>query len=457
VEELVDQAMETARELGQTVLVTHTEPLPFAPDALGFLAAGSMALGNGVLWSQPNADMTIAGAGVAHEIVADGTSRFDDVSFGLKALRRSLVGNVADRVFPVVGGFAFDDRASASPIWSDFPGARFIVPLVSVQTGREGHVLRVTLKVSPDDSPIAARGRLSEILEGRRRWARSDFQEESRRRVLTRQPVPPQQTWESSVARAITSIQEAKFEKVVLAREERLLAESPFSPVSALRHLGSFDPAATLFAMQSGDSWFIGATPERLVRLERGRVDVTCLAGSIGIGQSPEERRSLATQLLASAKDREEHEIVVRSTQAALEEVCESVVRQPNTPRVAASRSVQHLETPLTGYLPRGGDVLELVERLHPTPAVGGYPRDRALAAIRELETIERGWYAGPFGWVDLDGAGEFAVAIRSALVSGTSASLFAGCGIVAGSEPRQEFEETNLKLRPMREALGAL
>jgi isochorismate synthase len=182
---------------------------------------------------------------------------------------------------------------------------------------------------------------------------------------------------------------------------------------------------------------------------------VTCLAGSIGIGQDEEETRRLAARLLASAKDREEHDIVVRSTIGALEDTCEDVTSAPDSPRVARARSVQHLETPISARMPHAGHVLDLVECLHPTPAVGGFPRERALATIRELEAIDRGWYAGPFGWTDLQGDGEFVVAIRSALVAGRSAALFAGCGIVADSVPAAEWEETCLKLRPMLAALG--
>jgi menaquinone-specific isochorismate synthase len=245
-------------------------------------------------------------------------------------------------------------------------------------------------------------------------------------------------------------------DKIVLAREERLHADGPFSPVSTLARLRRVDSAVTLFAIQAGSSWFIGATPERLVRLQNGRVDVTCLAGSISIGDGEAEQSRLAARLLASEKDREEHEIVVRSTASALVEVCENVTRLPGTPYVVPARSIQHLETPLTAVMSNDGTILDLVKRLHPTPAVGGYPRHRALQIIREIEQIDRGWYAGPFGWIDLDGSGEFAVAIRSAILSGSMASLFAGCGIVAASVPADEYEETCLKLRPMLSALGA-
>jgi isochorismate synthase len=267
---------------------------------------------------------------------------------------------------------------------------------------------------------------------------------------------PSRTSWETSVGTAVALIRQGALDKVVLAREERLFGGSPFSPLSTLARLRQFDSEATIFAIQAQGAWFLGASPERLVRLRDNRVDVTCLAGSIGTGCDEDERRWLADRLLASEKDREEHEIVVRSTMSALSEACEDVTRLPNTPRVATARAVQHLETPISAQMRDGGSVLDLVERLHPTPAVGGYPTERALSVMRELEEIDRGWYAGPFGWTDLNGSGEFVVAIRSALLSGRIASVFAGSGIVADSVPAAEYEETSLKLRPMLAGLSA-
>ena len=227
-----------------------------------------------------------------------------------------------------------------------------------------------------------------------------------------------------------------RFERFVLAREERLLAESPFSPFSTLAWLRRFDSAATLFAMQCGGAWFLGASPERLVRLHDNRVDVTCLAGSIGMGRDEDERRQLQSQLLASTKDREEHEIVVRSTMSALGEVCEDVTRlagnAPGRHRAYRATSGDAGFSPLS----EAGGVLDLVERLHPTPAVGGYPTDRALAIMRELEEIDRGWYAGAV-WLDRP---RWVWRVRGgdplALLSGRIASLFAGSGIVDDSVP---------------------
>jgi menaquinone-specific isochorismate synthase len=184
-------------------------------------------------------------------------------------------------------------------------------------------------------------------------------------------------------------------------------------------------------------------------------VDVTCLAGSAAVGSTPEATAELGKELLASAKDLREHEIVVESTIEALRTTCSEVTRVTGTPRLRQARSVQHLETPLTAAAHPEADVLQLAGLLHPTPAVGGFPTAPALELIRELEMFDRGWYAGPVGWVDLDGSGEFSVAIRSALLQGRTATAYAGCGIVANSDPAAEFVETELKLRPMLAALG--
>jgi isochorismate synthase len=180
---------------------------------------------------------------------------------------------------------------------------------------------------------------------------------------------------------------------------------------------------------------------------------VTALAGSFPRGATVGDDQALGAQLLASAKERHEHAVVVRNIRSVLADLCMRI-EAPATPTLMKMRNVQHLFTPVTAQLRGNSSVLTLVERLHPTPAVGGWPREVALAFLREHEELDRGWYAAPIGWLDANGDGEFAVALRSALVDGTSATLFAGCGIVADSDPQSEYQETLLKLRPMLNAL---
>jgi salicylate biosynthesis isochorismate synthase len=492
----VDEALSLARSSGDVVLLSIAEPLTRSVDPLAFLGRASHTLGGGILWSQPGGG-SFAGAGAALELGGSGPERFRAVSAAVADLRGRVVNTGVSAPFPLLGGFAFADASERTGLWRGFADARLVVPGVLLQKLPGSSVVRITVPVSPTSSPLALFDEIEKRLFLALSWAEADgttdwdsatdSAKEFAGRIVglrarpdpcrseafgsgTRgrrahppavdhrvtQSVPDRTAWESSVANAIALIQRGTIEKVVLAREERITSPDAFSAIDTLRRLRAADASATLYAMQSDATWFVGATPERLVRLSGGRVDVTCLAGSIGIGDSERERLALAARLLASEKDRHEHEIVVDSTMAALREVCDMVQREAGTPRVVVARSVQHLETPVTAYLSAEGQVLDLVARLHPTPAVGGFPRERALAVIRDLESIDRGWYAGPFGWTDLDGSGEFSVAIRSALLQGRTASVFAGCGIVANSEPASEFAETCLKMRPMLAALGA-
>jgi isochorismate synthase len=221
-----------------------------------------------------------------------------------------------------------------------------------------------------------------------------------------------------------------------------------------LAQLRSNYPGCFGFAVACGEACFLGASPERLVRLQQGTVQATSLAGSIRRGSTPEEDRQLGAALLASAKDRAEHAIVARTLADALSDLCTELT-MPETPTLMKMSNVQHLYTPLVGQVAGARTVLELLERLHPTPAVGGSPREQALPLIREREQLDRGWYAAPVGWIDAHGEGEFAVAIRSALLRGATATLFAGCGLVADSDPAAEYAESQLKLRPLLTALG--
>jgi isochorismate synthase len=264
----------------------------------------------------------------------------------------------------------------------------------------------------------------------------------------------PPAAWRALVAAMARGIRHGQLgvEKVVLARAERVSAS--VDPATALARLAHEYPSCTIFAIGHGDGVFLGATPERLVQLRGGVAATMALAGSVGRGADPAADADLAARLLASPKDRAEHAIVVRAQRSALTEVCTSVVADAE-PHVRKLSNVQHLLTPIRGQLRPDRGIFDLLERLHPTPAVGGFPRQRALELIRQHEQLDRGWYAGPIGWVNRAGEGEFVVAIRSALLRGKSATLFAGCGIVGDSDLTGEYAESKWKLRPMLAALG--
>ncbi len=256
--------------------------------------------------------------------------------------------------------------------------------------------------------------------------------------------------WEGQVSEAVRRIATTELEKVVLARDLVANADEPVDVRWPLRRLAGLYPSCWTYSVDG----LVGATPELLVRRERGLVTSRVLAGTIRRTGDDEHDLALAAALARSSKDLEEHEYAVRSVADALSAHCTSV-NVPEAPFVLHLPNVMHLATDVAGVLDDDTSVLGLAAALHPSAAVGGTPTGAALAAIAELERMERGRYAGPVGWVDADGDGELGIALRCAQVDGSRLRLFAGCGIVAGSDPTEELAEAQAKLVPVRDALS--
>ena len=259
------------------------------------------------------------------------------------------------------------------------------------------------------------------------------------------------------VANAAEMVQQGAFEKVVLARDIQVMlkdAVEAFDVSNILQQLRESYPTAYVFAIQRGEQFFVGATPERLVQAQDGQVRTMALAGSARRGETEEEDAWIGAELLQSEKDNREHAIVLAMVRDALRNHC-TRVDASTSPQLLRLKNVQHLETPIIGELIPGRCILDILADLHPTPAVGGFPRQDALEMIRRVEKLDRGWYAAPIGWISESGYGEFAVALRSGLVNGNKARLFAGCGIVADSDPQNEFAESCLKFQVMLRALS--
>jgi isochorismate synthase len=266
----------------------------------------------------------------------------------------------------------------------------------------------------------------------------------------------PAEQWKEQVTRAVHTINEGTIDKVVLARGVEVESgdSEDFTIADTVQRLRQSYPGAYVFVFQRGQRYFVGATPERLVCSEDGQIQTMALAGSAPRGTTPEEDQRIGTELLQSEKNQGEHQYVVENIHHALSSLC-SRVWVADAPHLLKLKNIQHLETPIMGDLLAGHSILEAIEDLHPTPAVGGVPRIPALSAIREYEQLDRGWYASPVGWIGTSGNGEFAVALRSGLIEGSHATLFAGCGIVADSDPESEYQESCLKLQVMLRGLG--
>lgn len=273
--------------------------------------------------------------------------------------------------------------------------------------------------------------------------------------LIHKTEIEPNQ-WKDSVAHAIQSLQNKELEKVVLARKQRLTYEQTVDDAQVLSALDQEQPGSYIFSLNWVDSSFVGATPERLVIKNNEIVESTCLAGSIGIGKTDQETKELGDWLLQDKKNTEEHQYVVQHITKTFEKLCEAV-EIDEKPKLLKMRHIQHLFTGVKGRVPHHVSLLDFVESLHPTPALGGTPRTAALQVIRELEPMDRGYYAAPLGWCDFDDNGEFVVGLRSGLIQNKMVTLFAGCGVVASSEPEKEFEETSIKFKPMLSALGGM
>jgi menaquinone-specific isochorismate synthase len=264
----------------------------------------------------------------------------------------------------------------------------------------------------------------------------------------------PTEQWEERVAVAIHAIQSRTIDKVVLARDLNGSATEAIDPRSILRNLAAEYPSTWCFSIAG----LVGATPELLLRLNRAMVTSRVLAGTISKTGDDEKDLALAASLARSSKDLEEHEYAVRSVAESLAPFCTST-NVPDSPFVLHLANVMHLATDVTGAISEGPthvDVFAILEKLHPSAAVCGTPTDTAAKVIADLEGMSRGRYAGPVGWIDARGDGELGIALRCGQIENQEIRLFAGCGIVAGSNPQRELAESQAKFAPMLNALGS-
>lgn len=413
------------------------ESLYALPGALGAdatlmpQAGWSDSLGGGERW--------LALGAIDERIVPAGAG----LAAALEALERarenleSLFGRGADaRYARYLGGLAFDPRNAANPGWPCGEAARFVLPRVLLRqaSGRT----EVTVLGTPEREARRIVARLAQAA----RQARLD----ASRIHLEERAVPRErERWIEAVRSVLGRIESGAARKVVLSRDLVLEAREAIDPWRLMHLIHEGDPHGFRFCLRfADDSAFVGASPERLVRVHGSALACDCLAGTIRRGSTKEEEARQAARLLASEKDGREHRIVREEILAAIAPHLRSH-EFPAEPGIMALPGVLHLWTPIRGRLRDAARLSDLVGALHPTPAVGGSPREVAMDEIRALEGRSRGWYAGLVGWVGIDEA-DFAVAIRSAIVRGRRMTAFGGAGIVRGSDPAAEWEETARK-----------
>ena len=354
------------------------------------------------------------------------------------------------------GGFAFQNNFVPDNTWTIWAPAWFVLPHFQFTQTTDGAWLTLNAQIPPDEDPADTLPGLRAALRARCQSLLNTTPATSppSARLLALEYPMTRATWERIIATARQRIRATALEKVVLSR----VAEARFSAAPdvgrALDNLGARYPECRhfLFEPRPGHAFF-GATPELLADLRGRELRSMALAGSAPRGDSSARDNVLAQQLLADPKERHEHALVVDALRARLQQT--GTLRGPSAPGVLQLANIQHLLTPLTCTLREAGGVLPLVRQLHPTPALGGAPRELALELIGELEPVPRGWFAAPVGSLDMRLDGTFSVAIRSAIVQERRLWLYAGVGVVADSVAQREWEESELKFQPVLAALG--
>lgn len=477
------KAIAKAQITGSPILLSYSQNWEcFNP--LLLLASKSEAQQPKFYWEQPNADLVLAAAGSVAEVSVpnhDLSDRFDCAKKFIKAHVTNAIiaknSNFATTESPIsihiFGAFSFYRNGSDASDYLDlaetndyqpaieFPTLLFFIPRWMVRHKDQNCTLTLNHYIQPWDKPDEVlesiedlRSHLLEI---------SHYEAPTVHEVSNIVEVQGQQIWTEIVERALALIHQGHFEKVVLARALDVLADRNFDPFQVLHVLRCEYPECISFLLDYGvGKTFLGATPEVVLQFkaqsDRLWLRSDAVAGSIERGKTVQEDLMLGDRLLNSEKDMREHQIVIRSICDRLQSMGAAIDPQAETSLLRLS-NVQHLYTPITAQIddPDWLIALDILQQLHPTAAVGGEPRDRAVCFMQQWEACDRGWYAAPIGWLNGDGEGTFGVGIRAGYIQGDRARIFAGAGIVANSQVENEQSETTIKFAALLKALGAM
>jgi len=445
--ELIERvAKDLARLDGAAAWVALTWPVPRVPSERLLGAEGN---GSALLWAPP-ADAEACGLGAAFSLDAQGADRFQSIQTQAKQVWDALDASRCDPAAPsprFFGGFAFRAGQAESGLWHGFGDARFVMPELAYLKTRDGAWLRLIVRGAGWDRQTfreKLEPRLTRALQAL--FAPTSVREPARE--LAREE-RSEHAFAELVAAIQDEIESGRAQKIVAARRVSLTLDRELLPEVVHGRLREDAPESTRFAFRVGRSTFLGATPEQLVQKRGTELWTEAVAGSVSADDATSAKR-----LLESDKNIREHEFVVSEILRLLGPLTRELLPAPKR-EVHRLRTVLHLRTPIRGELREMSHVLELVSKLHPTPAVGGVPTDAAIDFITRHEPDPRGWYSGPFGWFDARGDGRFVVALRCGVIASNRAELYAGAGVVADSNAANEFAETRWKLAALLGALG--
>jgi menaquinone-specific isochorismate synthase len=414
-------------------------------------------------WAREGRWFAHLGSASTIELPSDGAGgdRFGEVWEAARTLfscswkdPQSEVNPPSPRLF---GGFSFSDDHVAEGVWAHFPSALFVLPELEMEGGRGSGVLTLRRHHPPSPNPAQCRHELRKELTAVRNAliGPSALAEAADVCIPATRSEIDADDWGVMVETALAEVSAGNLSKVVLSRILHASFEAAVDPVDVVMNLWKDNPASHVFLFEPMPGHvLVGAAPETVATSSRGAFRATAVAGSAPQGRNPKEKGALGAELLRSEKDLREHRVCVEDMVARLGGVSQEVRAEPE-PHLLVLSGIQHLETAIHSTLRPNQTVLSALGALHPTPAVCGFPRDPALALLQAEEPFQRGWYAGPVGWFDNDGDGVFVPALRSGVGQGKEWTLFAGAGIVAGSDPSKEWNETRMKFQPVLRALS--
>lgn len=456
-------AIDLARQKKKPALFSITTPIE-STDPLAVLELLGKKDDFQYYWEHPDQGMAVAAGNKVLQIKASGNDRFRRISKKITSWQARTVeyaefNHSLNGVF-YMGGFSFFDQ-KARTRWQVFDAASFMIPeWIFVKDGKLCLLTLVTQVNNGDNAEEICTRQLNKLEKLRNcihTGIKGDVFVEGQQIPLEYRIVEQPneyRSWKEGINNARQLIHNKVFEKIVLARALNIEATRDIAPTRLVNQLRKEYPSCFTFLVQINDtSAFIGSSPERLFSYRPSLILTEALAGSISRGKTATEDAILEKKLLSSVKDLEEHKYVVSAIREKLLDYSKEL-DMPEKPGIKKFPNVQHLFTPVSAWLNNRIDPFELVEIMHPTPAVGGYPSLKSNRYIQQFEGFERGWYAGPVGWYNNRNRGEFLVGIRSGLIYKDKATFYAGCGIVADSNPELEWDETKLKFIPMLSAL---
>ncbi len=464
VKEFLAQTRQTIAETTGAALCSYVFAVDKIDLLLAYEAAQKCSPAFAVFYQRPESDFAAAAWGKAWEAATAGAASMREAAKQWDAVAEHAAIHFETALsagpwsFPIaMAGFAFDPQRQRSELWQNFPDASVVAPEITWIQANAASVMMWTFYITAESSieemaqQLASRYAEFAALYPSATPAKNTTESAAQQTVM--RPMRSNKEWMEYVSGCLAEITNGAGEKIVPARAVSAESAAGWEITAGLDYLRRNYPAAVIFAIARSGSVFMGATPERLGMAADSKVYTMALAGSAPRGATADEDEKIEREQLFSLKNMREHRVVSQSITTALRQITEFIAAD-ETPKALKLHNVQHLLTHISGKLQRRRSILDVVEALHPTPAVAGLPQNAALRYIRNNEALDRGWYAAPIGWLNTNGDGEFWVALRSGIITGANATLFAGCGVVRGSLPEDELRESEIKLQAMKDAL---